>query len=117
MKMTRTRMLAATLCLGFATLPAFAATDAPAALLAEAKVGEAQATAIALAKVPRGVVKSAELEKEHGHLVWSFDIAAPSTRGVTEILVDAATGKIISIKKESLAEEAKEAKADAAPVK
>jgi len=115
--MKPTRLLAVALSLGLVSSHAFAATDAPAALRAEAKVGESQATAIALAKVPRGVVKSAELEKEHGHLVWSFDIAAPSSRGVTEVLVDAGTGKIISVKKESPAEEAKEAKADAAAVK
>ena len=110
-------VLAAAVFTGFTMATAYAATDAPAALLAEAKVGESQATAIALAKVPRGVVKSAELEKEHGRLVWSFDIAAPSARAVTEILVDARTGKIVSLKKESPAEEAKEAKADAAAVK
>ena len=101
--------------LAFATIVpnASAAGASQAALLAEAKVTEAQATAIALAKVPNGIVKSAELEEEHGRLVWSFDIAKPSTRGVTEIQVNAKTGKIASVKKETPRQEAKEAKADA----
>jgi len=37
----------------------------------------------------------------------------PSTQGVTEIQVDAKTGKIDSVKKEMPAQEAKEAKSDA----
>ena len=39
-----------------------------------AKVNEADARAKALAAVPSGVIQSAELETEHGKLVWSFDI-------------------------------------------
>jgi uncharacterized membrane protein YkoI len=104
------------LALGLAAANAFAA-DSQATLQAEAKITEAQARATALARVPLGTVKSAELEREHGRLVWSFDIAQPSVKGVTEILVDARTGKIASLKKESPAEEAKEAKADAATAK
>ena len=96
---------------------AFAAGDSQTALMADAKIGESEARTIALAKVPLGIVKSSELEKEHGRLVWSFDIAAPSAKGLTEILVDARTGKIISLRKESPAEEAREAKADAAAAK
>lgn len=115
MKMTHmTQVLAAVVSIGFAIPNALAAADSQAALMAEAKVSESQARTTALAKVPLGVVKSSELEKEHGRLVWSFDIAAPPAKGVTEILIDAKTGKIISVKKESPAEEAKEAKADAA---
>ena len=96
---------------------AFAALPASNSLISQATVSEAQATAIALAKVPRGIVKSAELEEEHGRLVWSFDIAKPATKGVTEIQVDAKTGKIASVKKETSAQEAKEAKADAVAAK
>ena len=48
-----------------------------------------------------------------GRLVWSFDIAKPATKGVTEILIDAKTGEIASIKNETAKEEAREARADA----
>ena len=47
----------------------------PAVLKKQTKVTEAQARSTALAKVVNGTVKSSELEKEHGNLIWSFDIA------------------------------------------
>ena len=96
----------------FVATHAFAADETQAALLAEAKVTEAQARTTALSKAPNGTLKSAELEREHGRLVWSFDIARPSVKGVTEIQVDAKSGKIVSVKKETPAQEAKEVKAD-----
>jgi uncharacterized membrane protein YkoI len=65
-----------------------------------------------LAKVPHGVVKTSELEREHGRLIWSFDVAQPSAKGVTEIQVDAKTGKIASVKKETPAQETKEMKTE-----
>src|SRR6266404_4618297 len=71
-----------------------------------------KAEQIALAKVSHGIVKSAEIEKEKGRIVWSFDIARPGTHDVTEILVDAKTGKIISTQTESPRDQAKEADAD-----
>ena len=98
--------------LGFATATAFAAQPSKAELTKQAKITKAQAEQIALAKVPRGTVKSSELENEKGHLVWSFDIARPGTRDITEILIDAKTGKIISTQTESPSEQAKEAAAD-----
>jgi uncharacterized membrane protein YkoI len=88
---------------------AFAAEPSQAQLQAQAKVTQEQATRTALARVPKGKVQSAELEREHGKLVWSFDLAQDGTSGVTEIQVDALTGKIVSQKKESAAQEASEA--------
>ena len=113
MKTTRkTAITLVTLGLAFAMPHAFAAGESQAALMAEAKVTESQAKATALEKVPQGVVKSSELEREHGRLIWSFDVTRPSAKGVTEIQVDAITGKIASVKKETPAQEAKEAKAE-----
>ena len=105
----RAAISAMTLALAFATSHAIAAEESKAALAAEAKISEAEATAIALGKVPHGVVKTSELEREHGRLIWSFDIAQPSLKGVIELQVDARTGKIVSVKRESPAQEAKEA--------
>lgn len=82
------------------------------ALKAQAKVTESDARATVLAKVPGGTVESAELEIEHGKLIWSFDISYPKSKNVVEIQVDARTGRIVSKKSESPAEQAKEAKAD-----
>ena len=89
---------------------ASAATTSQDALKAAAKVTEADARTTALTKVQNGTVQSSTLEKEHGKLVWSFDIAQPTTKDLTEVQVDATTGAIASVKKETPAQEAKEAK-------
>ena len=81
-------------------------------MMKQAKITKAEAEQIALAKVSHGIVKSAEIEKEKGHLVWSFDIAQPGIRDITEILVDAKTGEIISSQNETPQDQAKEAAAD-----
>ena len=82
----------------------------------EAKVTEAQAQAIALTRVPNGTVQSSELGTEHGQPIWSFDIARPSVRGVTEVYVDAKSGKILLVKQDTLRQkEASEAKAEKSP--
>ena len=81
-------------------------------LHAEAKISEAQARTMALAKVPGGSVSSSELEKEHGKLIWSFDIAQVGSKNITEIQVDAKTGKIVSTRIETPDKERKEAIAE-----
>ena len=75
---------------------------------AQARIPKADAEKIALAKVPGGAIKEYELEREKGKLVWSFDIATPGTPDITEVLVDAATGNIVAIEKETPADQEKE---------
>lgn len=91
---------------------AAASPASEATLTKQAKITKAAAEHIALAKVPHGRVKSAEIENEKGHLVWSFDIATPNTKDIIEILVDAKSGQIISQQTESVHDQAKEAAAD-----
>ena len=81
-----------------------------AALEAEAKVSRADAEKIALAKVPGGTIKEADLEKEKGRLIWSFDIATPGTKNITEVQVDAITGAIVSVETETPEAQEKERK-------
>ena len=69
-------------------------------LQAEAKVSEADARSTALTKAPNGTIKESELEKEHGKLIWSFDIATPDSKDITEVNVDAIDGSIVSVEKE-----------------
>ena len=88
------------------------AEESQAALKKEAKVTEARARSTALAKVVNGTVKSSELEKEHGKLIWSFDIATPKTQNITEVQVDAKTGEIVSTQIETPAKQAKEARSE-----
>ena|ERR1700722_463055 len=87
------------LCLGLAAgLVAGCATENE---QSEAKLSKADAEKIAMARVPNGTIKEGELEKEHGKLQWSFDMATPEDEGeITEVNVDAVTGAIISVGKE-----------------
>jgi len=77
-------------------------------LAAQAKVSRATAEQTALAKVAGGTIKEGELENEDGKLIWSFDIATPGSKDITEVAVDAISGKVLSVENESAEDEAKE---------
>lgn len=77
-----------------------------------AKISRADAERSALAKVPNGTIKEGELEKEHGRLIWSFDISTPGSAEITEVHVDANTGEVIATEKETEAHEKKEKKSE-----
>ena len=57
-----------------------------------------------------GKIKSSELEKEHGKMIYSFNIL--TTAGITEVNIDAITGAVIAVTAENPADEAKEKAAD-----
>lgn len=82
-------------------------------LAAQARVSRADAEKTALTKAPNGTVKEAELEKEKGKLIWSFDIATPGSNDITEVAVDAVTGAVVSVEKESPEQQASEKAEDA----
>jgi uncharacterized membrane protein YkoI len=67
----------------------------PAALLAQVKIGEDSARVLALKAVP-GTVESVELLREGGKLMWVWDVKVNGKRGITEVSVDALTGKVVS---------------------
>ena len=77
-------------------------------LEARAKIAKADAQQTALQQVPNGTVKEAEIEKEHGKLIWSFDIAVPDSQNIKEVAVDAMTGQVISVETETPEQQAKE---------
>ncbi len=87
-------------------------SDVPADLAKKAKVSLDTARTTALAKVPNGAVRSEELEKEHGKLIYSFDIAVPGKSGIEEVNVNAITGKVVNKHHESAASERREAAKD-----
>ncbi len=99
--------------IALSTATAVAAAQPDKKLLAEAKVDRTHAEMIAIGAAHGGKTKSAELEREKGHLVWSFDIAKPHASTITEVLVDAKTGKVLSVQNENAAKEAAEARAEA----
>jgi uncharacterized membrane protein YkoI len=77
-------------------------------LQAQAKISKEQAQQTALAKAPGGTIKEGELEKEKGKLIWSFDIATPDSKDITEVNVDAITGDVVSVEKETPEQQKKE---------
>jgi uncharacterized membrane protein YkoI len=81
-------------------------------LAKEARITRSEAEHIALSKAPDGKVSSSELEREHGRLIWSVDIAKAGTRDIDEVQVDAKPGKVVSVKIETPKDQAQEAAAD-----
>ena len=77
-------------------------------LLKQARVTKHQAKKIALARVKGGTIKCVELEKENGMLSWSIDVAQPGKKDITDVWVDATTGKITAVEVETPAVEKKE---------
>lgn len=79
-----------------------------------AHISMAAARAKALSVAPHGRIKSAELEREHGRLVYSFDISVPGKAGVEEVQIGAVDGRLVSVRHESPAAERAESRADRA---
>jgi len=70
-------------------------------LLKQARITKHQAKKIALIRVKRGAIKCVELERENGELIWSVDIARPPKKDLTDVWVDATTGKIRTVELET----------------
>jgi uncharacterized membrane protein YkoI len=104
--------LLAGVCILAATLPASAAERCsihPAKgmsgtqLAALAQVSQAEAEKTAVAKIggkEHVSVAAAELESEHGCLIWTFDLRIAGKSGVQEVHIDAGNGNVLSVKHE-----------------
>lgn len=85
-------------------------------LARQAKITMTQARQTAQNSVSNGKIEESELEKEHGKLVYSFDIR--NEKGtITEVQVDAKTGAVLSTEEESKTDEMKEKREDAKQAK
>ncbi len=82
------------------------AAQAQARLARAAKITKEQAQETALKRAP-GTVESAELEREHKRLVYSFDIRNAQGR-IDEVQVSAITGKVVRVEHENKKQEAEE---------
>jgi uncharacterized membrane protein YkoI len=87
--------------------------ETQAALQKEAKISEATARATALKEVPSGTVKSSELERENGKLIYSYDITVPGKTGIDEVNVNAMDGSVVAKQHENPKAEKKEAAQEA----
>jgi len=73
-----------------------------------AKIDRAQAEAIAKKYASGGKAVDAELERESGQLVWSFDFAKAGSKEITEVLVNAINGKVVNVSTENPSNQGKE---------
>lgn len=77
------------------------------------KISKSQAerqAAARLAHMGHVSPSSAELEAEHGCLIWSFDMKIAGHSGVEEVNVDAGNGRVLNVHHETPRAEAAEAK-------
>jgi uncharacterized membrane protein YkoI len=110
-------LAAATIAASLASAQSSYKRDLPDSLAAKAKIAEPAAAAAAMKRIPKGAIQSVELEREDGHLQYSYDIATPGKSGIDEVNVDALTGKIIAVEHETPEQMKKEAAEDAAKAK
>ncbi|MEI6741341.1 MAG: PepSY domain-containing protein [Gemmatimonadaceae bacterium] len=109
-------VLAATSTLS-AQSPALKVKEEKAGMLKQAKITPEAALATASAKVPGTTLKSAEIEKEDGKLLYVFSFTKSGTKGEDEVAVDAMTGALHKVEREAPEDEAREAAEDAAKAK
>ena len=113
-------LLSATGQIAVAQQPVVKVKEEKPGLLAQAKITPDSATKVAQARLPNGKIKSAEIEMEEGHLLYSFDMVVAGQPGIEEVQVDAKTGKVLGVEHEDAEAEAKEKakeKEKEAPVK
>src|SRR4029077_12378114 len=89
------------LALAMSWTPDLRAQQSETELLKQVRVTKHQAKKIALARVRHGAIKCVELQKENGVLIWSVDIAQPRQKDLTDVWVDATTGKITAVEVET----------------
>src|SRR5688572_899755 len=64
---------------------------------ANVHISESRAREIALTRVANGSIKSIDLERENGIVVWEVDVQTPR-RGYQELLIDAHSGVVLQQK-------------------
>lgn len=92
-------------------------TETQADLEKEARMKMPEARALALRTVPNATIKTGEIEREGGKLIYSFDMQTAGKPGIDEVNIDGMTGKLVSNQHETPKDERAEAKADAKAAK
>ena len=100
--------LLAAVCVLAAALPASAAercsihpakgmSGSQLSALAQVSRAEAEKTAVAKIGGKDVSIVGAELESEHGCLIWTFDLRIAGKSGVQEVHIDAGNGNVLSV--------------------
>jgi len=87
-------------------------TDLPASLVKEAKISLDSARAIAMKRLPNASIQSQELEREHGRVIYSFDMKTAGKSGIDEVNINARSGSIVGVGHETPKDEQNEAKSE-----
>jgi uncharacterized membrane protein YkoI len=58
-----------------------------------------------MARMPGAKVQALELENEHGHLIWSWEMKLEGKTGIEEVNVNALDGSIVGVEHENPAAE------------
>ena len=66
------------------------------------KITFESAKKVAEAKVPRGILTSHRLVRDRDHLIYCFEFTEAGKSGIKEVKVDAASGKVLKVKHESI---------------
>ncbi|HTS87199.1 MAG TPA: PepSY domain-containing protein [Gemmatimonadales bacterium] len=69
-------------------------------LLALAHIAPDSAIRLARSRVPHATIQSAEIERENGRLIYSFELKTPGKAGIDEVNVDAMTGYVLPVEHE-----------------
>ena len=96
MKLIKGSIVAVALVAGCASLNLWAQEN-EGELLEQAARTKHQAKQIALAKVKGGKIKCVELKNVNGALIWSVDVMQSGKKDITDVWVDARTGKITAV--------------------
>jgi len=99
MRLLTSLMLAAAFSLAAGNLAA-QDRNVPDSLVAKAKISEDSARGIALKRVP-GDVEGVTLAKMKTRLVYTFKVQRKGRPGFTDVQVNAATGHVIAVRRES----------------
>lgn len=69
--------------------------EASPGLLKKATYPGEKAVAMVRATLPKGIIDEAEVEEEHGKLIYSFDVRTPGKPGIDEVNISALDGTMI----------------------
>jgi uncharacterized membrane protein YkoI len=96
------------LVVAFAVMISMPALATEKARLKHGQITKKQAEQIALTKIPGGKIRTAELETANGAKFWAVYVTKPGSKNAKEVRVDAATGKIFSVRTEKPEDQAEE---------
>ena len=98
-------------CLGAVPAEVFIKESSPGLLKKATYPGE-KAVAQVRAVLPKGIIDEAEIEEEHGKLIYSFDVRTPGKTGIDEVNISAIDGTLIGRDHEGPKQEAAETMQD-----